>query len=434
MCRQHQSQLIRYPTPGKDDVLKFTKIHYQFPVPFVIYADFECFLEKNDENHSVTHIPSGFCALTVSIFEEHDYKLHCYSGENIMDEFYNYMNHEEQRIHAILNQNKTMIELTVEQKSMYTMATICDTCNKEFTPTRIKTKHHCHTTGRYLGPVCQSCNLQLKYRTGNNEFFVPCFFHNNSAYDSHLIIKHLHKKQSKITVIPSNTEQFIGFQIDGIRYLDSYKFLSSSLDVLVKNLHNDGVERFKYTRCVFGDGDPNIFEKGIYPYEYMTGRDVFTQTSLPPIDAFYSKLKMEGITTDEYKRAHEMWTTYKCKNMQDFHDVYIKLDVVLLADCMENFRRVGMQEYGIDPAHCWTLAGYTWQCCLKMTNLELQLITDPNIFEKGTYEYMTGHDIFKQTSLPSLDAFYSRNVDYIQMQKYARFSQCLCQARCCFIG
>ena len=220
--------------------------------------------------------------------------------------------------------------------------------------------------------------MQLKYRTGNNEFFVPCFFQNSSAYDSHLIIKHLHKKQSKITVIPSNTKQFIGFQVDGIRYLDSYKFLSSSLDVLVKNLHNDGVEHFKYTRRMFGDGDPNIFEKGTY--EYMTGHDIFKQTSLPSLDAFYLKLKMEGITADEYKRAQEMWSSHKCKNMQDFHNVYVKLDVVLLADCMENFRRVGIQEYAIDPAHCWTLAGYTWQCCLKMTNLELQLITDPNIY------------------------------------------------------
>jgi len=96
---------------------------------------------------------------------------------------------------------------------------------------------------------------------------ISNFFHNSSAYDSHLIIKYLHKKKSKITVIPSNTEQFIGFQIDGIRYLDSYKFLSSSLDDLVKNLHNYGVDRFKYTRRTFGDDDPNIFEKGVYPYE-----------------------------------------------------------------------------------------------------------------------------------------------------------------------
>ena len=47
--------------------------------------------------------------------------------------------------------------------------------------------------------------------------------------------------------------------------------------------------------------------------------------------------------------------------MEDCHNVYIKLNVVLLADCMENFCRVGIQEYGIDPEHCWTLAGYTWR-------------------------------------------------------------------------
>jgi len=228
--------------------------------------------------------------------------------------------------------------------------------------------------------VCQSCNLQLNCQTWNNEFFVPFFFHNSSAYDLHLITKYLHKKESKITVIPSNTEQFIGFQIDGVCYLDSYKFLSSSLDDLVKNLHNDGVDRFKYTRCTFGDGNPNIFEKGVYPYDNMTSRDVLKQTSLPSMSEFYSNFKMEGITEDEYKRAQEMWDTYKCKNMQHFHDLYVKLDVVLLADCMENFQCVGIQEYGIDPAHCWTLAGYTWKCCLKTTNLELQLITDPNIY------------------------------------------------------
>jgi len=168
-----------------------------------------------------------------------------------------------------------MMELTEDQNISHEMATVCDTCKKEFSPIRTKTRYHCHVTGRYIAPVCQSCNLQLKCRTLNNEFFVPYFFHNSSAYDSDLSIKYLHKKQSKITVIPSNTKQFIQFQIDGIRYLDSYIFLSWSLDNLVKNLHKDGVDRFKYTRRMFGDGDPNIFEKSVYPYEYMTSRDVF---------------------------------------------------------------------------------------------------------------------------------------------------------------
>jgi len=89
------------------------------------------------------------------------------------------------------------------------------------------------------------------------------------------------------------------------------------------------------TRRTFSEGDPNVFEKDVYPYEYMTSRDVFKQTSLPLMSEFYLKLKMEGIT------GREMWDAYKCKNMQDFHDFYVKLDVVLLANCMENFRRVG---------------------------------------------------------------------------------------------
>jgi len=238
------------------------------------------------------------------------------------------MNQEKKRIRSILDHNNAMIELTDDQNILHEMTIVCDTCKKEFTPINPKMRHHCHVTGMYIGPVYQSCNMQLKYRTWNNEFFVPCFFHNISAYDSHLIIKYLHKKESKITVIPSNTEQFIGFQTDGIRYLDSYKFLSSSLDDLVKNLHNDGADRFKYMQSTFGDGDPNIFEKGVYAYEYMMSCNIFKQTCLPSMSEFYSKLKMEGITEDEYKRAQEMWDTYKCKNMQDFHDVYVKLDVV----------------------------------------------------------------------------------------------------------
>ena len=72
------------------------------------------------------HVRSGFCALTVSIFEEHDYKLHCHSGENVMDEFYNYMNQEGKRIRSILDQNNAIIELTDDQNIRHEMTTVCD--------------------------------------------------------------------------------------------------------------------------------------------------------------------------------------------------------------------------------------------------------------------------------------------------------------------
>ena len=112
----------------------------------------------------------------------------------------------------------------------------------------------------------------------------------------------------------------------------------------------------------------------------MTDRDVFKQTSLPPKEAFYSKLKMEGITDDEYQHAQDMWNRYDCKTMEDYTSLYVKLDTVLLADVFEQFRRLTFKQYGLDPAHCWTLAGYTWQAALKFTGMQLELITDPNIF------------------------------------------------------
>jgi len=135
--------------------------------------------------------------------------------------------------------------LTAEQRTKHESAALCAVCQHPFASDRVKTHHHCHVTGDYIDPVCQTCNLQLKFRKSNDNFFVPCFLHNSSAYDSHMIIKHLHKRDAQITVIPHNTEKFIGFQIDGVRYLDSFKFLPSSLDNLVKNLHNDGTGPFR---------------------------------------------------------------------------------------------------------------------------------------------------------------------------------------------
>ena len=378
MCSRHKPQQVVYPEPGKN-ILKFEKYHFQFEVPFTMYADFESFLQKNDDQ-SDTHVPSGFCVVTTSLFEDHDYQLFCYTGENVMDEFFAHMQREEQRIRSILSADKPMNDLTPEEQIKYNASTVCVSCNREFTADRRKIHHHCHVTGKYLAPVCQVCNLKLKYRKSNEHFFVPCFFHNNSAYDSHMIIKYLHNRNAKITVIPNNTEKFIGFQIDGIRFLDSFKFLPSSLDNLVQNLHNDGTEPFRYTRRTFGDSDPKIFQKGIYPYEYMADREVFKETCLPPKEAFYSKLKMAGITDEEYEHAQQMWTRYNCRTMEDYTTLYVKLDTVLLADVFEQFRRLAFKQYELDPAHCWTLAGYTWEAALKFTGVELELITDPDIY------------------------------------------------------
>jgi len=101
VCGRHQPQQIVYPKPGKE-ILSFSKFHFQFRMPFAIYADFESFLQLSDD-HSDAHVPSGFCVVTTSIFEAHDYRLLCYTGENVMDAFFEHMQREEQQIRSVLS-------------------------------------------------------------------------------------------------------------------------------------------------------------------------------------------------------------------------------------------------------------------------------------------------------------------------------------------
>ena len=205
-------------------------------------------------------------------------------------------------------------------------------------------------------------------------FFIPVIAHNMKNYDSHLIIKGYERGVSRnISVIPSNTEKFIAFQIGKLRFLDSFQFLTASLDKLVNSLPADA---FKFT-SKFSPSPHLAKQKGIYPYEYMTDPSKFDEPRLPPKDKFYSALLETDITDEDYDRARDVWTAYNCKTMKDFHDAYLTTDVLLLADVFENFRSICMQNYGLDPAHFYTTPGLSFQVCLKMTGVKLDLFSDP---------------------------------------------------------
>ena len=103
-------------------------------------------------------------------------------------------------------------------------------------------------------------------------------------------------------------------------------------------------------------------------------------------DKFYSGLSNEGITDDDYQHAQAVWDTFGCTTLGDYHDIYLETDVLLLADVFENFRRTALSNYNLDPAHYCTLPGYSWDCLLKLTNIELEQITEPDMYlfiEKG---------------------------------------------------
>ena len=161
--------------------------------------------------------------------------------------------------------------------------------------------------------------------------------------------------------------------------------MSSSLDSLTKNLVRGGKKLFgfeDYSELQYG----LLTRKGVYPYEYIKSWDQFNETQLPPIDVFYSNLNMSSISKDDYQHAQKVWKEFGIHNLGDYHDLYLRTDVVLLANVFEAFRDTCLKHYKLDPAHSYTSPGLAWHSCLKCTGIRLELLTNPDMllmFEWG---------------------------------------------------
>ena len=208
-----------------------------------------------------------------------------------------------------------MDPLTKKQWKRYKRSTKCHICYKPFTQTNLKVRDHCHYTGLYRGPTHLLCNLRYKIPS-----YIPVLFHNLSGYNAHLFIRELGGHTSDMEVIAKNKEDYISFSIKvpvdsyidkngeekdkliELRFIDSFKFMSSSLDSLTKNLMRGGKKLFgfeDYSELQYG----LLTRKGVYPYEYVNSWDRFEETQLPPISAFYSHLNMSSISEEDYQHA-----------------------------------------------------------------------------------------------------------------------------------
>ena len=180
-------------------------------------------------------------------------------------------------------------------------------------------------------------------------------FHNLSGYDAHLFIWELGGHVSDMEVIAKNKEDYISFSIKvpvekyvdkngdekdkliELRFIDSFKFVTSSLDSLTKNLVSGGKKLFGFEDYSELQYDL-LTRKGVYPYEYVNCWDQFNEIQLPLIDAFYSNLNMSSISEEDYQHAQRVWKEFGINNLGDYHDLYLRKDVVLLANKYEAFR------------------------------------------------------------------------------------------------
>ena len=407
-CYNYECVRILMPPPGA--FLEFKNFLHSEKAPFSVYADFESFIKPIDgcnpnPNKSYTkkyqkHEPSGF-SYYIKSFNESVYKSRkrTYTKTkpeepDAVDVFIKWL---EEDVKEIANIEPREMIFTEEDEKQFNKASDCWICGEDLGNDRVR--DHCHFTGRYRGPAHNSCNL--KYRTPKS---IPVFFHNLSGYDSHLFIKKLGSpdKKENIDCIPNNEEKYISFsktikvghytnkkgeikdKTFKIVFKDSLKFMSSSLGALAKNLPK---EAFKNLNKYFTPEEADLLkQKGYYPYEFMDTEVKFNDTKLPPKHAFYSKLTGRGIKEKDYKHAWNVWNTFKMKTFKEYHELYNETDVLLLADIFENFRDLCLKIYGLDPAHYFTAPGLAWDACLKMTDIQLELLSDPNMllmFEKG---------------------------------------------------
>ena len=160
--------------------------------------------------------------------------------------------------------------------------------------------------------------------------------------------------------------------------------MAASLDNLVNNLPKDDFNNLK--RHYKGDKLSLLVRKGVYPYEYMDSLETLKETKLPLKEAFYSRLNDEDISDEDYEHAIKVWKTFGMKTLQDYHDLYNEADVLLLADVFENFRDICIKNYKLDPGHYYTAPGLAWDAALKVTKVELELLSDIDVLlmvEKG---------------------------------------------------
>ena len=375
-CSNNKSAIVNMPEPNT--MLYFKNYHKQLPIPFVVYADFECFTKpmnscspnpKESYNYNYQkHEPSGFCFYVKGIVDK-KIKPIIYTktseDEDIPKLFVEKLTKVTKGIYNDFYQRPKPLRLTSAEQKSFEEAKTCHICNCELK--KDKVRDHCHFTGQYRGAAHNKCNLMCK-----KPKVLPVIFHNLQGYDAHLFIKQLARLEGKLDCIPSTEEKYISFSKTikvgeykdysesvfdinfEIRFLDSFKFLQTSLANLVSNLSPDD---FHNTKHAFKSNTSLLTRKGVYPYDYVSSLEKLSETQLPPKEEFYSHLNDEEITDEDYQHAIKVWNTFGCKTIRDYHDLYLKSDVLLLSDVFENFRATCLKHYKLDPAHYYTSPG-----------------------------------------------------------------------------
>ena len=166
---------------------------------------------------------------------------------------------------------------------------------------------------------------------------------------------------------------------ENLMFIDSLNMMNSSLEKLVDILPRDC---FRILASLF----PNPFstelkllqQKEYYPFSYVSGREKFSEKSLPPLNEWRNTLEGNAVTITQEKlnHANTMWTTLNCQTLQDYRDAYLKTDCALFAFVCEFHRELNFSNYELDCMHFYTLPIMAKKTSLRGRKAEIELLTE----------------------------------------------------------
>ena len=255
--------------------------------------------------------------------------------------------------------------------------------NENIIENKIKVVHHDHAFEKdnILAFICRECNLQIK-----NDKTIPIYFFNGMKYDNTILLKSLcdiYKNEMTLNCIGNSCESFkmIDFKFKNMKYsfklLDICNFIEGSLSKLSENL----LDKDKIiTKKHFPNNFELLKEKACFPYEWLTKENIFGK-ELPSIDKFCSSLKLQNISKKEYDKTLEIYKKLNCKNVKDYLEIYMRLDIALQSDIFNVFRNTIWDKFEIDCNKYITSYSLSLDLMLKYTGAKIQLFKDITMFD-----------------------------------------------------
>ena len=416
-CLNGNRQIIEFPRANTEEAL----IAFDYSsnkckeAPFIGFLDFEAKMSpvSNQQNAQLFNCENCKIGGSISECQHSERLLHeqnpmtfslyfisthdnaivfhkTYSSDtDVMSTFYSTLQEVNKFLSDRLNSYKTL-HWSPRLEEIFSKEKVCYICKAEFLSGHKdygKVRDHCHMSppkivngileSKFLGAAHNICNrsrqLQAKY---------PIYVHNLMSYDANFFFDYSdHLYSQDVKGIPYNGNKLRCITIDHFQFLDSYQILAASLSELADALAKDaGQYDFSILKQaqLCADKDLSLLlRKSVYPYEWVRSvSQLKNEVSFPSHDAFFSSLKGDTISQEDFLHGQNVYNRLNCQNMLEYTELYCKLDTLLLAEIVLSFRELIWSHFKIPIENYISTPQITWDACLKTINRPIEVMTN----------------------------------------------------------